>query len=525
MTDLRLKWRCPSLLMAGVLLLAAPGFAQDSPGAGPQCAPAEPMLETGRLLRALSLDLRGRLPTVDEVEAVGDQPDVPMDLIEGWLDTDAFAAQALQRHRAILWNTITNQNLFNASSGLSNTAGRLWRRNRGVLYRGATVPCEDAPARFAPDGSILTRAVDDAQVEGWVEVRPYFDPSTVRRVCAFDAQDALESGDGTACGSNAGFGRPDCGCGPELRWCVLGAVNTVITQSMGDALDRVITNILRVDRPYTDLFTTREAWVNGPLVHFYRHQAEVSRFRIEPLPFDRARLPDLAYTDVDTWVPITLGEEHAGVLTRAAFLLRFQTHRSRANRFYDAFLCTPFSPPDAGLEGVDADVTNPNLQERGGCAYCHAGLEPAASHWGRWSEQGISYLSPADFPAYREDCEICARTGQQCTAECRQYYITTTFEESEEPYVGMLNPYYFRREEHQRNVELGPQLLALSEVAGHRLPMCVAKRAAEWLLGRDMTEGDADWIATLAQAFVSGDYSYRNLVRDIITSARYRRVR
>ena len=60
---------------------------------------------------------------------------------------------------------------------------------------------------------------------------------------------------------------------------------------------------------------------------------------------------------------------------------------------------------DAGLEGVDADVTNPDLQQRSGCAYCHALLEPSAAHWGRWTEQGVGYLSAASFPPTREDCE------------------------------------------------------------------------------------------------------------------------
>lgn len=512
------RWSLPTFLVVCCSLAHAQSESL-------QCAPETAELGTDRLLRALSLDLRGQLPSAEELASVADAPDVPFELIEAWLDTDAFADQAWRRHQSLLWNNIDNQRLFNASAGLQNTGGRLWRRNRGTLYRGATVPCEDARARFAADGTILTRDEDGAQVEGWVEVRPYWNPDQVMRVCAFDAQDALESADGTACGTNAGFGRPDCGCGPELRWCRFGNFDLQINQSMAEAMDRVIKSVLRSDRPYTDLFTTREAWVNGPLVHFYRHQTEVSRFRIEPLPFDRARLPDLAYTDRDTWVPITLGEEHAGILTRPAFLLRFQTNRARANRFYDAFLCTPFTPPDSGLEGVDTNVTDPNLQERNGCAYCHAQLEPAAAHWGRWTEQGIGYLDPATFPAYREDCEVCGRTGQQCTPECRQLYVTTTFEESEDPYIGYLNPYYFRRPEHERNVEVGPQLLALSEVAGHRLPMCVAQRAAEWLLGRGLDAEDEEWVATLAQSFVAGNYSYRNLVRDIVTSARYRRIR
>ena len=101
----------------------------------------------------------------------------------------------------------------------------------------------------------------------------------------------------------------------------------------------------------------------------------------------------------------------------------------------------------------------------------------------------------------------------------------TTLAQQEEPFLGMLRSYTFRRPEHARNVEAGPRLLALSEVATHRLPACVAQRTAEWLLGRPTGEADADWLDTLARQFVAGGYHYRDLVAAIVTSDRYLRVR
>ena len=61
----------------------------------------------------------------------------------------------------------------------------------------------------------------------------------------------------------------------------------------------------------------------------------------------------------------------------------------------------------------------------------------------------------------------------------------------------------------------------------NRLPRCVSARTAEWLLGEKAlhTEDDARWIDDLAREFVFADMSYRTLVKMIVTSPRYRRVR
>lgn len=507
-----------------VALLSATAFAQ-TPSEALRCAPDEPVLDRDRLARALSLDLRGRLPSEEELAAIAEAEDLPDAVLDAWLSGPEFAQRVVRRHRALLWPNLESLRLLQVNASLQAVGGRYWRRNLARMYRGDIVPCENAPARFGEDGAILTRLVDGARVEGYVEVAPYWAPDAPIRVCAFDAQAEATSVEGTDCATTAGFQDAGCGCGPDLRWCTVGLTHLAVNRAMTTAMEKLLQAIFEENRPYTDLFTTRRAFINGPLAYFYRHQSTMSRFQIEPLPMDKDRLPDLAFTDEDTWVEVTLPEAHAGILTRPAWLLRFQTNRSRANRFHDAFLCSPFTPPDAGLEGVDADVTNPDLQQRSGCAYCHALLEPSASHWGRWTEQGMGYLSAASFPPTREDCEVCALRGQQCSTECRRFYLTETLSPQEEPYLGKLKAYSFRRPEHERNVEAGPRLLALTEVASNRLPACVARRTAEWLLGRTPDEGDADWLAGLTREFVAGGYHYRDLVRAIVQSPRYRRVR
>ena len=245
-----------------------------------------------------------------------------------------------------------------------------------------------------------------------------------------------------------------------------------------------------------------------------------------PLAISKDSLPDLEYTQEDTWVEIELSDDHAGILTSMAFLGRFQTNRARANRFYNNFLCEPFQPPAGGIPFADEkEALQPDLQVRAGCKYCHSLLEPSASYWGRWTTGGAGFLDPEAYPAFADDCYNCATIGQQCGGKCSIYYLTKAPDKEQEPYLGWLRAYEFRRPEHMINVEVGPRVLALTAVVDHRLPTCVAYNTATWLLGRDLYEEEGEWLDDLAIDFVSGDYSYRKLVKAIVSSDVYRRVR
>ena len=481
-----------------------------------------------RYLRAITLDLLGRLPTTEEYQELEDHEGmIDESILVGWLSTSEFAEQAARFHQSLLWNNLSNLNLYNNNPSLRVQNGIYWRNAPAQRYRGERISCLDELARFGSDGEILTTAVGEANLEGWVWVNPYWSPNERIKVCAFDAQDAIYSSQGNFCGSTGGMNSTDCGCGPELRWCVTNNVRQEMTRSLKESLDLLIQWIFLEGDSYIDLFESRRFYINGPLAHFFQHHTQVGRYTFNPSPISSELIPNITYTELDRWVPMILSREHAGILTHPAFLLRFQTNRSRANRFFDAFLCSPFQPPDGGLPVADEEASrNPDLQLRAGCKYCHALLEPAASYWGRWTQQGISYLSPDDFPPERQDCLNCALTGQGCTNECRTHYLTSSLSEQELPYLGKLKAYTFRREEHTVNVERGPRLLAFTEVAEQRLPRCVAQRTAEWLLARSTNnERDQSWIDSLGITFARSGFNYKTLVSEIITNERYRRVK
>ena len=286
-----------------------------------------------------------------------------------------------------------------------------------------------------------------------------------------------------------------------------------------------IQRVIHQDLSYLEILTGRTAFVNGPLVHFYTYQTKVpAHVRFNELPVDPTLLPELPFTDEDTWVEIELGPEQSGILTSPLYLMKFQTRRGRVNRFFDAFLCQSFEPPEGGLTDLDESVQTLDLSAREGCRYCHAIIEPAGAHWGRWGEYGAGYLSPLDYPEYDEECAWCAQTGESCSSVCERYYVVDPISSEQDPYVGWLQSYEFLEERHWEKSEVGPSMLVSQGVIDGRLPRCVATRTAEWLLGREVRDSESAWVDELASDFADDDFRYDQLVRAIVLSDTYRTV-
>jgi hypothetical protein len=493
------------------------------------CPVDSPLVDAAQHLRAASLDLRGTVPAFAEYQGLPkNAQQVPDQTLDAWLAAPEFAAQAVRRHRDLLWNNISASGgrFTPVSMNLSLVQGVWYRPNLAPSVRVQNVPCKDEPATYTAQGSIVWEDMPDGtKREGWVWVNPYWAPQTQIKVCAYDAQDDVVSPAGTFCGGPASTQDLACGCGPNLHFCQGAGSQAMLADSFSEALDRQIHALVLDNRPYTDLFTETVAWVNGPIVHFYQWQAdEPQQVRMVPLALDPTVLPKLEFTDRDKWVKVQLPPFHAGILTSPAFLVRFQSNRARANRFYNAFLCQPFQAPVGGIPvaGVAA-ISEPDLQKRDGCKYCHVLLEPSAAYWGRWTENGGGFLTAAEFPPQRKDCLQCAMTGLGCTVDCTRYYLTKAYTAPEKTFLGWLKAYNFRLPQHVKNVEHGPKLLAMTALADNRLPKCVAWSTAEWLLDRTLQPEEAPWAETLSVQFAASNYNWRKLVKSVVQSDVYRR--
>ena len=528
-----------ALLTAATLTLAHEARAQEGPeGVQPvTCDPAGAPLTASEHLRALSLDLRGELPSAEERAAARAAGEVTEALLDDMLSSDAFARRFVRLHRALLWPYLGNSDTtpgyrlsYDAHWDPNGARTRLWYFPRPAL-RGDDRPCRNEPEP-SPDAPVMVDEGGGKRREGYVCVRRYLDhsflasdpdcPAGQIKVCA---QDALTHPVSRATGDRCDviqsrYSPPPegCGCGENLRWC--GDYQQFM-QPLLDGLDQQIRWVIDNDRPYYELLAEAPPMINGPLAHYYKYMAPFMRLS---LPLAPSLVPELEYRDAETWVEIDAGPEARGVLTNWVFLARFITQRARVDRFYQSFLCSPFEPPVSGIETNGADRDEPDLQRRDGCKYCHSIIEPIGAYWGRYAEGASAYLSPGEFPDFDPDCYTCALSGS-CTPRCSTYYITQAPTGAEVPYLGYLKAYLFRYPEHQPHLNEGPRALVRRALLDGRLGVCATRNAFKWLVGRAPSPDEEGWVAEVAGRFMEGGYDFKSLVRELVMSDVYRRAR
>jgi hypothetical protein len=100
-----------------------------------------------RYLRQLSLDLRGRPPSLGELDQVQRDGVVRVDLIDAMLKSDEFLAQARAWHRALLWPTLEGFRIHATSLVASDTNAKTGRREGNV---------------FSPDPALLETTPSNA---------------------------------------------------------------------------------------------------------------------------------------------------------------------------------------------------------------------------------------------------------------------------------------------------------------------------------------------------------------------------
>ena len=165
----------------------------------PTCPQVVDELRGPELLRSLSLDLRGVVPSADEYATLdGDQ--VPEELLREYLDSPEFAQQVVRHHRDLLWPNVSDIRLISNRQRLKLEEDRWYRYLVAPHYRGAAIDCGDFEAEWDTNGELITvPGPESGSVqEGWVWVTPYWDSEPIK-VCAFGAQEPRVSPLGTEC--------------------------------------------------------------------------------------------------------------------------------------------------------------------------------------------------------------------------------------------------------------------------------------------------------------------------------------
>ncbi|MBL8953056.1 MAG: hypothetical protein JNK82_19925 [Myxococcaceae bacterium] len=498
-----------------------------------------------QLYRRLSLDLRGRAPSAAEVDALVARGALADSDVDALLRTDDFVKVEREHLRAdvygalnVIWDTDFGLTRTDQTSAfVYEVSGDVfWIPNRGPMYR------QSAAFRTCDLGREQKEFVNDVPVadpvtgrEGWVSVAPYWAPDTTIKVCAFDAQAHLKGPmSGVDCSTQAARGARDCGCGPDLRFCQgyrteYPTPTTVaeLNRSFAEQTTRFVDRILRDRRPYSDLILSDETEVNGPIAHYLRWQTQTVYSADTSSRSDLGYpIPALEFTETDKWQPVRVTGRAAGVLTQPHFLLKFATRRARANRFYNAFLCSSFQAPPGGLPSPGEPCSkNPNLAERCGCDSCHRSLEPMSAYWGRFAERGLHELKLPEFPSRDPACN--ADAGP-LSDNCRQHYITQARHPAEAPYVGMLSAYLFADvgpTPFTDAIEQGPRALARSAVDSGAFARCTVTKQFTRLVGRAPREELADeraLVDSLTERFRASNHDLRALVKDLVFTRQYR---
>ena len=522
--------RVTLVVAVSIAFAALLGGASD-PSPGKVCV-ASPQQTALQYFRRLSLDLRGDVPSVEELQQVAAAQKIQPELLDQVIDSPELRIVLARYHRDLLWSNVSDQRV---SSGVWNLRGNgttqpMWilSNARSRRYRGVNEACLDEPAQFDAAGKIIAKADPKrpgVAKEGWVKVSPYWAPGTQVKVCAYDAQANLTAPrNKTAtydCSGSAAS--KSCGCGPNLRWCqsITAGTQAKIMESMTQQLLHFVDQVVSADRPYTEVLLSREAHINGPLSHFLRFQTRTSgRAQLFARAEMTYQVPVVPFAAVDKWVPVTRGELDAGLLTLPAYLAKFQSNRGRANRFYNAFLCRSFEAPSGSIPpGSDTCHGEPNLMKRCGCKFCHMTVEPLAAHWGRWSEAGIVPLVASAFPADRERC---SKPDADKDATCKRMYVIEATHPDEKPYLGKLSAYRFATSEMVQSIESGPRPAAQKAIDDGAFAQCVARKLWTWFVGSEPVEQQAELMAKLTQRFKDGGYKLRSLVRDIVQTDEYR---
>lgn len=591
-----------------LLLVSAPVFlSSEVASAQGLCTEANEINKELQYLRRLSIDLRGQMPEVSDYEEVIEEGRVSEAMILEMMEGEPFRHQIRKYHRDLLTADLSSQR-FTARFLRSFTGQNLWTvNNSGIRQRlrgfrnSAIGQGVCANQEVTLDNPVVREHVgEDGKtypLDGWVRVKPWWDRTTSIKVCAFDAledrtihprqaQAYLYYKDGTVSAENAygGMGaanrevdctindsplegfRRGCGCGPGLAWCSSDVGERGFREAVVEQMFEFIDQIVREERPYRQLLTSRTMPINGPLLHWKDHLSFKGGTLLLSDRDHGQIVPehlDLATDDWDTWANVELDERHAGLLTSYFYLLKWQTNRGRANAFYNMFMCKSFAPPTEGLPASDDPSVNEiNLTHRKGCDTCHRALEPMASYWGHWAEGGYLPLGDAENevnllyktlpPVYekcrerREGCEEreawrCIPNGYDRTL-CRFFYQVDALQGAEgDGYSGYLASYLFADVDplaasnertcdvtqpgcgYTDNMRLGPVDFANKIIESGEFAQCSVRRLWGHFLGRDMTLAErGEVMPVLSDDFIESDYQLKQLILKLVQRPEYR---
>lgn len=450
-------------IVASTILVA--GCADDGLGDGvPRCEPAKTptttpppvtdVLSPTRILRRITLTLSGRVPTIEEYEALQNaadpEPVLQKAIDDGLASPDFYNQMVDFGHRWITNGEFTTGAQGDGYSG--NMSTHLGTCGAMTKHPGAFYIVQESP--------VADNFCDDLDVNGnaapapMETVEPWWAPGTQVTVVGPAVNKDLTmtlNGKEVNCASsttlyyNVGPANElGCGCGPNLVWCYpgtgLGSGSSRNDQHqrrhVWDEPARFVAHLAWHDKPLSDLVTgnytvgnnlvraeylrlarrmgtypeldqnttwwkpAMDAGLRDPIHTDPNDPMAWREFVVEELaPFlisataDKKPTGDLSRTfqwDPRTSTDPAPGIAAAGVLTMPGVNSSFVRERPRAARFLEIFACRKFTPPPPEL---NLGPPGDDLAKTGTCQHCHKLMDPVAIAFKRW-DYGYNYYVP-----------------------------------------------------------------------------------------------------------------------------------
>lgn len=522
--------RGAALALCG-LLLPLSAVAEDVPA----CLPDE-AIDDDALLRRVSLDLRGRIPSAEEYAQVEELGGLPEGLVQSFLQDEGFARTMRRYHEELLWPNVSNvrlnvtSNVLRLTTVVDEVQAYVNATNRKRTWRGGlgTAICDFNTEQLLFDDATnktpTVVEVNGERVEGFRWVEPYWAPGTQIKVCAYDAQETetvTVGGQQVSCGDTRAYGNRACGCGAGLKFCFSPTSESEIRASLREQVLRSVDDVSRGARPYSDLILGTRAHQDGRIAFWKKHLAQAFSFRLlYTLPDQDEEIRDVAYSA--GWAEVNRGGLHAGVVTLPGYLLRFQTDRARANRYSNAFMCRPFEPPKQLVQEGGCSENGTDLSQRCYCQSCHRRLEPLSQHWALFAEAGSTQIT--DRVALPTSQPSCVGSNND---RCKRFYVTEP--DAPEAVRGLLRAFEWStlHPEYLPAVTTGPKRQAEEILATGEFADCTVRRMFRYFLKRDVdsTGAERELFQTLKRDFISSGYDLPELVTALVSLPQYRRVR
>ncbi len=250
---------------------------------------------------------------------------------------------------------------------------------------------------------------------------------------------------------------------------------------------RLIENVVMTDQPYTKIVTANYTMTNGVVSAIWG-------------------LPHTGPAEQWERATATDGRGAAGILGIESLYHRwrstgFNYNRGRANMISRSLLCHDFLHADIDVDTTvdlsDPDVVANAVVQNPSCAGCHQTLDPVAS-----------YLFP-----FRGTVNLVALTNGTATYPTGGYVAA---QETRWKTTNKRTPMFFGV------AATGLTGLGQAIAEDPRFARCTATRFASYLTEVPKDQLAGAWIARLQAAFVSGNFSAKQLARDIVLSDEFR---